>query len=282
MNKRPLLLTLLAILLTQVGFGQMKLSYFDTKNPEEICDAKYKITYKLEYVKDVTKPDLKSDDQLVLLIGDNTTKFYSESVISGMNVIEDYFAKNSGKTSYPNELLQDGSPYEIYQNYPTSARSTTIYLGDMLTDHFIIEEDMTKMEWQIGAEEQEINGYKCRKATTSFRGRDYIAWFTSDIPLSYGPWRFAGLPGLILKVSDSQNHYSWECIGLQSNNIEEKIQKYSLSYTKTTTEKLNKLLYTMHEDFIGYTRMVFSARAGKTYEGNSKPLKKPYNPIELK
>lgn len=55
--------------------------------------------------------------------------------------------------------------------------------------------------WQIVSSiQKEIGGFTCEKATGHFRGRDYEAWFTSDIPITSGPFKFGGLPGLILEV----------------------------------------------------------------------------------
>ena len=48
-------------------------------------------------------------------------------------------------------------------------------------------EPTPKQNWQISNETQTIVGYQCQKATCSFRGRNYTAWFAVDIPLSYGP-----------------------------------------------------------------------------------------------
>lgn len=47
-----------------------------------------------------------------------------------------------------------------------------------------------------------ILDYKCIKATTRFRGRDYTAWVTKELPINDGPWKFYGLPGLILQIED--------------------------------------------------------------------------------
>ena len=49
-----------------------------------------------------------------------------------------------------------------------------------------------------------IKTYTCKKATTHFRGRDYIAWFTTDIPIVAGPWKFNGLPGLVIDIEDTR------------------------------------------------------------------------------
>lgn len=45
-----------------------------------------------------------------------------------------------------------------------------------------------KMEWKINEDSiKNILGYDCQLAETDFRGRNWKAWFTIDIPLSYGP-----------------------------------------------------------------------------------------------
>lgn len=68
-------------------------------------------------------------------------------------------------------------------------------------------ESVPKQKWKVCEEKKKILDYECQRATCSFRGRDYEAWFAEDIPMSYGPWKFNGLPGLILEVSDTKNEY---------------------------------------------------------------------------
>lgn len=58
------------------------------------------------------------------------------------------------------------------------------------------------INWKLSNSETRIGNYNCKSATTEFRGRRYVAWYTEKIPLSVGPWKFNGLPGLILKVED--------------------------------------------------------------------------------
>lgn len=65
-----------------------------------------------------------------------------------------------------------------------------------------IKENIPKLKWEILKDEKQIGNFNCQKAKTEFRGRTYFAWFTSDVPTSFGPWKFHGLPGLILSITD--------------------------------------------------------------------------------
>ena len=67
--------------------------------------------------------------------------------------------------------------------------------------------DDRKMNWEIRPEFSTIIGYHVQKAVTSFGGRKWIAWFCAEIPIPDGPYKFRGLPGLILKIEDSQNYH---------------------------------------------------------------------------
>lgn len=73
----------------------------------------------------------------------------------------------------------------------------------------IITDNGVKFEWQITEETKVIQNFTCLKATVYFRGRHFEAWFTPDIPVSNGPWKFHGLPGLILQVYDIDNLFIW-------------------------------------------------------------------------
>ena len=75
-----------------------------------------------------------------------------------------------------------------------------------------------KLEWKIGPETQEIHGYKAQKATTESSGMKWTAWFTNEIQIQDGPYKFNGLPGLILKISDEKNDHVFEFVGSKKLN----------------------------------------------------------------
>lgn len=76
-------------------------------------------------------------------------------------------------------------------------------------DQYSYDEDRP-MDWKILNETAKIGDYKTQKAETQFAGRTWYAWFTTDIPIQNGPYLFSGLPGLIVKVEDSKDDYSFD------------------------------------------------------------------------
>lgn len=83
--------------------------------------------------------------------------------------------------------------------------------------------DEPSFSWSILQEKKKIGTLEAQKAETEFRGRRYTAWFTVDIPISSGPWKFSGLPGLILEVSsnDKSVFLTSEIIASFEGSIEE-------------------------------------------------------------
>ena len=67
--------------------------------------------------------------------------------------------------------------------------------------------DNREINWKLESEFTEILAFKVQKATTIFGGRKWIAYFTKDIPFFDGPYKFRGLPGLIVKIADENEQH---------------------------------------------------------------------------
>ena len=78
-------------------------------------------------------------------------------------------------------------------------------------DLYVLEDGLTQtFNWQLIPEQtKEILSYTCSKATLSFRGREYTAYYTPEIPFNAGPWKFAGLPGLILEIGTNDGNFNY-------------------------------------------------------------------------
>jgi GLPGLI family protein len=72
-----------------------------------------------------------------------------------------------------------------------------------------VKEIPSKISWKLEKETKKVGNFNCKKATTNFRGRSYVAWYTAEIPVSYGPWKLQGLPGLILEAYDVNKFVYW-------------------------------------------------------------------------
>ena len=78
--------------------------------------------------------------------------------------------------------------------------------GGLTGDHFWVSDSLWPMEWNIREDKKQIGELSCQLATCIFRGRNYQAWFATEIPVSAGPWKMGGLPGLIVELEDDQQH----------------------------------------------------------------------------
>lgn len=90
-------------------------------------------------------------------------------------------------------------------------KSQVISIDNIKSKKFKIIEELPVMEWKLSKDNEvkKIDTFICSKAFLSFRGRKYIAWYTPYIAVPFGPWKFYGLPGLILEISDTNNNYHW-------------------------------------------------------------------------
>ena len=66
-------------------------------------------------------------------------------------------------------------------------------------------------DWQLIDEDSVVCGYPCKKAKTSFRGRIWTVWYSPLLQYSDGPWKFCGLPGLVLKADEAEGKLSFNC-----------------------------------------------------------------------
>lgn len=100
------------------------------------------------------------------------------------------------KNYYISDLNYDG---DIKKFFFTSSPYS---LKDQ-TNYFIYDE-VKKPQWKIDEKStKKILGYTCIKATTTFRGAEMTAYYTKELPYSAGPFKFFGLPGLILDIREN-------------------------------------------------------------------------------
>lgn len=86
------------------------------------------------------------------------------------------------------------------------------YKDKIGTDNYEYSEEKN-FNWTILRDKKLVLGFSCQKAEVSYGGRIWTAWFTSDIPIQDGPYKFCTLPGLILEIYDENKEYQFTFIG---------------------------------------------------------------------
>src|ERR1035437_3104906 len=248
----------------------------DIDKYKTLDSAYLKVSYKLTYIKDTTKTNDKYTDLEVLLIGKHTSKYFSQQFVEYNEYIIKPLLKLH-KEAVPN--AKSGTlGIEIFKDYNSNKLIVTDLVTKMMKS-FLYKEDFHQITWIILNEKQTISSYPYQKATTIFRGRKYEAWFTTNIPINNGPWKFGGLPGLILQISDTQNNFVFECTGIESLRIKEPIKFYNLEYKELKREDYNQLLKRFHKNTIPYFKAI-EVHVWDS-EGKERTFQQlPFNPIE--
>src|SRR5699024_10984101 len=83
--------------------------------------------------------------------------------------------------------------------------------------------------------------YIAHKATTSFGGRSFEAWFTPEIPIVDGPYVFGGLPGLIIELYDTNRDYHFNLASIQPLNKSYFINSESRNSKQVSKEEYIKI-----------------------------------------
>jgi len=273
-------------------------------------DSAYlRITYSLLYVSDSLKPNEVWKDRKILLIGDSIQHFYSDYLRSNDSVATAEWdrGKSTGGMNFSDQKVKYEG-YDIYA-YPVRGKRTVWeHISNLSLYRYW--EDIEKPQWKLSADTCTILSYACYKATARFRGRDWIVWFTMDIPIDAGPWKLCGLPGLIMKASDSKSHYVFECIGVENMNRKKqpiiKIQG-AHGLVECTRQEYLKAQRQFHENYVnslsamGYNVNIIDDSGNRierietpntkfseqkiswslSIDARDRNRKIPYNPIEL-
>ena len=110
-----------------------------------------------------------------------------------------------------------GNLDEIYRNLEQGKFTT---YSTVVGTHYLKTEDVVIPEWTMYEDSTiTVLGMECKKATTNFRGRYWEVWYAEELPISQGPWKLCGLPGMILKAN-CPKFMLIEATGIKNKNLE--------------------------------------------------------------
>ena len=150
----------------------------------ELIRVYYDYTYKGE--KEITGVWL-------LQVGANTTRYIHERRYKADSIQR----VSPRKTSLINNFNENGDPYHFFDSYFISDNKCR-FICRFVADDIMYEETIQPITWELQDSVANICCHLCRSASGTFRGRTYNVFYAEDIPVSSGPWKLSGLPGLIL------------------------------------------------------------------------------------
>ncbi|MDE6379016.1 MAG: GLPGLI family protein [Muribaculaceae bacterium] len=282
MKKIFIIITIICIFATLTSSGVKRRTLHIAQNSvpetETIADETMEFVYDYRCCIDTTgslEDNFTSDDMLLQIGPDGLSKFSCyknltvDSIILRTSDDQLYKAASEGK-------LNNGEFMTIFKNYPSGKLTHT---EKICMDWFRYEEDMPKLEWELTDSVTNVLGYECQSAKCSFRGREWTAFYTEDIPLTEGPWKLYGLPGLIMKASDENGHYTFECIGIKSK-ANRPITIYKVPFNKVSRKEYYDTKHRYEINPYAYTE----ATAGihiTVHDEAGNPALDAYDPMDL-
>ena len=178
------------------------------------------VLYNYSYVID-TITNERYKEPMILEVGSNINRFFSRSAeirdsLQWKLEEESYISGKEGVVDAKHSMLKINKSItysDIYYSHITE--NITQWLRVKSTDYYYNEKKIDINRYQFKNETDTIVGYIVQRVEIDFRGRKWNVWFSLELPYNYGPWKFMGLPGLILKVEDKDKLFCWEAVGIE-------------------------------------------------------------------
>ena len=201
---RLLLLQLVLLLITSIVSAQ---------NVKEIDKVSNVFYYDYSYLHERGNRATEKNHLMVLEVGDSFSKFQSVNKAFADSLLALY-ANEPPSVAFSRIWPQiSGSPVPIGLNYLVikeyASVNKTTFIGKTIVASTLYKvEESVEQNWEIEpTRDTTILNIYCLMARAKYAGRNYIAWFAPDIPINDGPYKFSGLPGLIIKLHDNQNEH---------------------------------------------------------------------------
>jgi GLPGLI family protein len=201
----------------QAFFAVCLLISLQLKAQHKTDTALYKISYVFKYMTNPENPAALRAENMALYIGRNINEYFSadrqqEDSIR-MKELEKQMAAGGGIHIDARRSSQTTSSKIFYDR-----TNNKLFLNESFIKTYAFEDIFKNINWKISGETKKIGDWNCTAAVGDFRGRQYTAWFTAELPVSGAPWKLVGLPGLVLEAYDSKKEVQFLFAGMQNIN----------------------------------------------------------------
>lgn len=175
----------------------------------------YEVIYDFSYQTDSTDINSKKREDMVLFKNDSISLFQSWIKYKSDSIKQNYLKNFQNKpvesiTSIDIGKITGGYRPKISMTIQKDFKNRKFIIKKRLGMYEYQYEEPAKADWQIKEDTMTISGYKCQKATTRVSGRNYVVWFAPEVPISDGPFKFFGLPGLVVQAKDTKGFFQFK------------------------------------------------------------------------
>ncbi len=184
--------------------------------------AQKKVTGKVDYFMTITQPDGIAFANPYTLYFDNEVSFFIRTG-DAKRVDNEKEVDNINGNQVTHTMIKSNLPQPFY--YTNTKNQELISRQKIVRAMYLVEDILEPISWKLQQKHKKIANYNCQKAIAKYRGREYTVWFTTEIPVSHGPWKLRGLPGLILEVTEETGKYGFVANAVNLNPDKELLQK---------------------------------------------------------
>ncbi len=190
----------------------------------------YQVLYQVDFRPMKGKEDRKTEYMRLETQAKSKSIFYNF-----VNKNDSINSLKGDKTPYLRfTIIQEDKKYDYYGSF---------------NDLYFVFNDPMKVDWKVGDKRTEFHGYKVQEAKLDFEGRKWVALFAPEIPITSGPYKFSGLPGLIMKVYSEDGDYSFEMIELKKNSSGSFMNSFQTSkFTRIKKQKVERFIENFFKD----------------------------------
>jgi GLPGLI family protein len=177
--------------------------------------AQLLVHYKFSHTRDTTNREHPYTENMVLIVGKTAGAYKSydkrlQDALFKKQVQEQMANSADGRVNI--QRRSSGSGTEYYQ-FPNGKK--LVRKEPLLFNSYLMTDALPAIDWKISGDTATFGGLHCQKATAHFKGRDYTAWFSPDLPLHIGPWKLNGLPGVIVEAYDAKKEVDFKFDGVE-------------------------------------------------------------------
>ena len=250
-----------AIVPAQAQFYAPGVQDLSKKKQHVIDTSQLDVRYTYREHRNPSDPKDTLGDQQQLLLGRAVAWYRSLNLAASDSACSAEWSRGRSASNAP----RGTSGEWVYRGYPQVGKSLIMWrIGDY--DFLQCSEDVPEQQWLLHPETRQIAGHQCQRATCLFRGREWTAWYATDLPVPEGPWKLRGLPGLIMHAHDKNHEHEWCCTGIGSRP--QLIIWYDMDWDRTTRAKMRERISWVAAHPITY--MCENSDDGIIYIGRSK------------